>query len=331
MTSSLELGPITEPYYRLFLKSQLFTQLAPPPSSLNLEGQTGIITGGNSGLGFECGRILVSHKLSRLILAVRSQTKGEQAAANLKSRYPSVQIDVWSLDMLSYDSIRKFAEKCNELESLDFVILNAGISQTDFRINESTGHEEMLQVNYLSTILLTLLMLPIAKEKHSENKPGRITVVGSATAYMSRFPEMGANPLLPAFDDPTGWDRQKAMERYAVSKFLLQFFWVKLKDAVSPDDVILNLVEPGWIRGTGLYKNSPVLVRSLVYIIQLFVGRSVADGAKCYVDAAVMQGKKSRRFPYIDFLFGPFSSYGSLASVLVLVERISPDAVPWRI
>jgi NAD(P)-dependent dehydrogenase (short-subunit alcohol dehydrogenase family) len=67
--------------------------------------------------------------------------------------------------MSSYDSIIAFAERASTLERLDFVILNAAITRFYFHLNPSTGYEEIIQVNYLSTILLAIKLFLLPKER----------------------------------------------------------------------------------------------------------------------------------------------------------------------
>lgn len=56
-----------------------------------------------------------------------------------------------------------FAERAGSLERLDFVVLNAGVNRIEMQFNPSTGHEDDIQANYLSIILLVLLFVRIFK------------------------------------------------------------------------------------------------------------------------------------------------------------------------
>lgn len=293
MPSSSDLTPLQGSYLLHFLKSQLFVKGQPPPKDMDLTGQTAIVTGSNSGLGFECARILLNHQLSRIILAVRSTQKGNDAATELQNQHPTLQIEVWSLGMLNYRSIQAFVQRCAALDRIDFVILNAGLTQMNFQVCEGTRHEETFQVNYLSTALLTILLLPILKEKRAKDKPSRITLVSSSLAMAAKFTEQDAHPLIPAFDDRTGWNMAAASERYSTSKLLCQMFVAKLKDFVNADSVVVNLVEPGMIRSTGLDRSVSTLVKSMLVVFRRLLGRTVQFGAWLYIDAAVLRGKET--------------------------------------
>ncbi|KAF7504177.1 hypothetical protein GJ744_002596 [Endocarpon pusillum] len=117
--------------------------------------------------------------------------------------------------MSSYTSIQAFAQKCSTLPRIVFAILNAGILKVEMEINKSTGHEEVVQVNYLSTAILALLLLPILAAKNPGAKPGKITLVGSETAEWAKFDERDCTPILPAFNESRFFDLQ---DRYYTSK-----------------------------------------------------------------------------------------------------------------
>jgi NAD(P)-dependent dehydrogenase (short-subunit alcohol dehydrogenase family) len=162
MSLSQELGPPNVPFFpNIFLKNQFRSKPPHIPPDTDLIAKVAIVTGANSGLGFEACVQLLSLRLSHLILAVRSTEKGNIAASKLRAQCRDAAIEVWELDMNSYQSIQEFSQRVNsQLSRLDYVILNAGISNFRFRVNTSTGHEEVIQVNYLSTALLSLLLIP---------------------------------------------------------------------------------------------------------------------------------------------------------------------------
>lgn len=143
--------------------------------------------------------------------------KGETARKELsagKNLAPGT-IEVWKLDLSSYDSIVKFAERAHTLERLDIAVLNAGVYKVNLTFSPATGFEEDVQVNCLSTALLAILLLPVLKAKKSGTTPGRLTIVSSDTAAWAKFDEKMADPLLLAFNaTPSKWDMQ---ERYTTS------------------------------------------------------------------------------------------------------------------
>ena len=259
----------------------------------SLEGKVAIVTGANSGLGFEAARQLLSLGLSRLIVAVRSLERGRSAAEKFAVASPSAKIDVWALDMESYQSIQAFVRKCDsELSRIDYVVLNAGIGPLDFKKVDSTGHESTIQVNHLSTILLAILLLPALKAKSTRQNPARVTIVNSVTAHLCKFPNRAQRPLLASFDDPKNppWDPQ---ERYGVSKLLAQLFIVKLTEHVRSDYVTINMVDPGLTKGTSLFRDAGGVMLLVMKAFFAIAGRTVDRGAATYVDALLGHGQEA--------------------------------------
>lgn len=283
-----------------FLYRQFFYR--PKPIEADLSGQTAIITGANVGLGFETSRQLLGLGLSRLILAVRSQGKGDAAAAKLRNEHPSAKIEVWLLDMSSYASIHAFVKRCvgDELQRLDIAILNAGLQNSTLIKNEQTGYEATFQVNYVSTALLSILLLPVLWEKRQPGKPARLSVVGSDTHYWASVDPAGG-PILPRIANPAKFD---TMEQYMTSKFLLVGFVAKLAENVNPDEVIVNTVNPGLTGSTDIAKDSHVSLPFRIFV-QL-TGRSLEWGANTYVDGAVVQGKESHGSFVSDWTIKPY-------------------------
>lgn len=289
--ASKDLPPLTANYWALFFKSQLRTHPQWLPKDTNLSEKVAIVTGSNTGMGLESTRQFLSFNISRVIMAVRSVQKGESAAASLRKQYPKAAIDVWQLNMNSYDSVQEFAERAKrELSRLDIVVLNAALGRHKFGTEPSTGHEETIQVNYLSTTLLAILLLPLLKNKSPVGQPGRLSIVNSALALNVKFPTEKQPPYLPIFDDPANFGVQG---NYALSKLLGQMFLYKLVDHVSANDVIVNLVDPGFVKGTELQRDLPFPVTLLLALFRAATARTIQVGACTYLDATIAKGKES--------------------------------------
>ncbi|KAH8721745.1 hypothetical protein BGZ61DRAFT_571845 [Ilyonectria robusta] len=292
---SKDMDRLPENFGPVFFQNQFRTKIELPAREKypGVEGKCAIVTGSNTGLGFESAKQLLSLGLSHLVLGVRSLEKGEQAASKLRLVNTSAKVDVYQLDMESYESIQAFARKCQEdLSHIDIVILNAGLSPLQFAIIPGTGHEKTIQVNHISTVLLTLLFLPVLKNKSKGPEPPRITIVNSVMAHLCKVSNKSQRPFLPSFDDTSiiPWNPE---ERYGVSKLLLQLFIVKLADHVSPNDVIINMVDPGLTKGTELargVKGATAIAAKMFFSI---AGRPVERGAATYIDAALGHGKES--------------------------------------
>ncbi|KAL8717199.1 MAG: hypothetical protein Q9225_005534 [Loekoesia sp. 1 TL-2023] len=295
VVASKELPTFPKNFGKTFWNNQFKVRIPLPSEECfgSLVGKVAIVTGANQGLGFEASKQLLKLGLSHLVVAVRSVDKGKAAAAKLAAANSSAKIDVWALDMESYDSVQAFVRKCDtELSRIEYTVLNAGVAPMKFNKVRSTGHETAVQVNHLSTVLLTILLLPVLKAKSTRQDPARVTVVNSVTAHLCKFPNRAQRPLLPSFDDPKNppWDSQ---ERYGVSKLLPQLFLVQLTECVKSDAVIINMVDPGLTKGTSLGRDASGVVLLMSKIFFGVAGRTVDRGAATYVDALLGHGKEA--------------------------------------
>ena len=168
-----------------FIKDQR-THLPLAVTASGCKGGTYIVTGANTGLGFEAAKHLVRLTPTRVILAVRALRKGEEAKAKIEAETGVKGVaEVWHLDLASYDSVKEFAEKVNKLERVDALIENAGVAMAKWMIAE--GLETTLTVNDVSTTLLAVLVLP--KLQESAKKFGispHIVMVGSGVAFHAK-------------------------------------------------------------------------------------------------------------------------------------------------
>ncbi|KFY84250.1 hypothetical protein V500_09464 [Pseudogymnoascus sp. VKM F-4518 (FW-2643)] len=329
MVASKDLPPLPENFGKVFWNNQFIVKIElPTPSKFpSLKGKVAIITGSNTGLGFESAKQLLTLGLSHLIVAVRSTGKGKDAASQLALVNPSATISVWPLDMESYDSIQAFVRKCDtELSHIDYTILNSGIAPQSFSTTQSTGHETTIQVNHISTMLLTVLLLPILKAKSTRDNPARLTVVNSLTAHLCKFPNRNQRPLLPSFDSTeiTPWN---AEERYGVSKLLPQLFLVKLAEHIKSGDVVINMVDPGLTKGTGLARDAKGAMWVATKAFFAIAGRPVDRGAATYVDALLGHGKESHGCFLMNTEISPLASLfytadGSIAKNQVWDETL---------
>ncbi|KAK6829449.1 short-chain dehydrogenase [Apiospora arundinis] len=205
-----------------FLRRQF--SAAPPAvlrADVDLAGKTAIVTGANGGIGLECCRQLLDLGVSKLVMAVRDEAKGD--------------------------------------------------------------------TNYLSTVLLALLLLRTFKQyipSSSSQGPGRIVIVSSDTAAWAKFNEKDQDPLLPSFDDEANFN---VYDRYATTKLLGHLFVADLARRVPATTAIINCANPGLCYGSGL--NSELGWSVAVFMRAL--GHSSAVGARSLVNAATVQDATS--------------------------------------
>ncbi|KAI0132836.1 putative short-chain dehydrogenase/reductase family protein [Xylariales sp. AK1849] len=292
---SKDMDRLPENFAPVFFQNQFRTKIELPTRQRypDVKGKCAIITGSNSGLGLEAARQLLSLGLSHLILGVRSIERGNQAVSELRLVSSSARIEVYQLDKESFDSIQAFVRRCQEtLARIDMIILNAGIAPVEFAIAPGSNHEKTVQVNHFATALLTVLFLPILKSKSQGSDPPRITIVNSVMAHLCKVPNRSQRPFLLSFDDKviTPWDPQ---ERYGASKLLCQLFIVRLTEHVASDQVIINMVDPGLTKGTGLSRDTGGVTAMAAKMFFSIAGRPVDRSAATYVDAVLGHGKET--------------------------------------
>ena len=123
-------------------------------------GKTALITGANSGLGFEAAKVLAG-KGAAVTLAVRDTAKGEAAAAAIRAAVPGAELAVAALDLASLASIRSFADAFAGTHGrLDMLINNAGVMAIPRRTT-ADGFEMQFGTNHLGHFALTGLLLPL--------------------------------------------------------------------------------------------------------------------------------------------------------------------------
>jgi NAD(P)-dependent dehydrogenase (short-subunit alcohol dehydrogenase family) len=164
-------------------------------------GRTFVITGGNSGIGFEAARMLANAG-AQVTLAVRDQAKGERAAAEI----PDAQVRL--LDLASLDSVRAFAEVTTE--AFDVLVNNAGVMALPYS-RTADGFEVQFGVNHLGPFALTNLLLPKIGD--------RVVTVSSGAHRRGRIDLSDLN-----------WERRRyrRWEAYAQSKLANLLFTLAL-------------------------------------------------------------------------------------------------------
>ncbi|KAG9088774.1 hypothetical protein FS749_001909 [Ceratobasidium sp. UAMH 11750] len=147
----------------------------------DLHGKTAIVTGANSGIGYECARSLASMG-ARVVLACRNENKGEEAMRNIVASTGNDAVEMEILDCGSFDSVRAFLDRWEKRESkrIDILINNAG-SLTSTVALTPDGLEQTYQTNHLSHVLLTTTLL----NRGHMSTEARIVSVSSLAFYES--------------------------------------------------------------------------------------------------------------------------------------------------
>lgn len=273
--------------------------LADPQSSF--AGRNILITGSNTGLGFEAAVKFASLGASSVVLGVRDLTKGEQARQLIKQRTGHAEsLSVWHLDMNSYDSIKNFAARAaSDLDHVDIAILNAGVYSVNFH-QSPYGWEETFQVNVVSTALLALLLLPKLQQS-----PGVSTLEFVSSRRHEAFKisdeRRQAPNLLESFNNPNTF---KSSESYQASKVFLMCIVQSLASVVSPasDGVSVLAVCPGFCQSDLSRGHQGIAASILRGLLNSLVLRTTEQGARTLVSGAALGPESHGKFWFDDEL-----------------------------
>ncbi|MBV1880894.1 MAG: SDR family oxidoreductase [Pseudomonadales bacterium] len=113
-----------------------------------------LITGANSGIGYEAARLLAS-KHAEVILACRNQKKGRAALAKIIDEQPNANVTLMEMDLCSLSSVKSFSDEfISKYQSLDVLINNAGVMAPPYQTTED-GFELQFGTNHLGHFALT--------------------------------------------------------------------------------------------------------------------------------------------------------------------------------
>ena len=204
----------------MVVKCQWFDSI--PDRKHDFTGQTVIVTGSNTGIGIEAARQLVTFGASKVIIAVRSTSKGEAAVKNIlaSTKATSNVLEVWQLDLSNYDSIKAFAARAEKLPRLDALIQNAGMLSHKWKVTD--GEEVQIRVNTLGALLLGLLVLPKLRETGTKfGVRPKLSFVGSDIHYVTAFKEANdPGPLLATLNDE---EKSMMSDRSVLSSILIDY------------------------------------------------------------------------------------------------------------
>src|SRR4051794_34808026 len=121
-------------------------------------GRVAVVTGANTGLGFDTARALAEHGAS-VVLAVRDSEKGKAAAERIAATAPGADVSVQKLDLGSLESVRNAAEELrSRYAQIDLLINNAGVMYPP-KQQTRDGFELQFGTNHLGHFALTGLLL----------------------------------------------------------------------------------------------------------------------------------------------------------------------------
>ncbi|WP_422739999.1 SDR family NAD(P)-dependent oxidoreductase [Micromonospora sp. WMMD729] len=240
------------------------------------DGRVAVVTGANTGLGFETARLLAERGAS-VVLAVRDTEKGKRAAARM-----SGDVSVQEMDLTSLDSVRAAAADLRASHPrIDLLINNAGVMYTPKQITRD-GFEMQFGTNHLGHFALTGLLLDLLLPV-----PGSRVVTVSSVGHRIR--------AAIAFDD-LQWERSYSrVAAYGQSKLANLMFTYELQRRLAPHGTTAAVAAHPGVSNTELVRNSPAFVRAPITALAPVITQPAAAGAlptlRAATDPAVLGGQ----------------------------------------
>jgi NAD(P)-dependent dehydrogenase (short-subunit alcohol dehydrogenase family) len=261
----------------------------------SLDGRVAVVTGANSGLGFETS-LALARSGARVVLACRSVERAAGALERLGHEVPGADLEVLELDLADLASVRKFAaELLGRTDRLDLLVNNAGVMGIP-RGQTVDGFEMQFGTNHLGHFALTGLLL----DRMLATPGSRVVTVASMAARIGRM----------RFSDLQGERRYGKWSAYGQSKLANQLFALELdrRLAVSGSEVLSVAAHPGYA-ATNLAMVYPQMKGSrlgewVARLGNVVLAQSAADGALPILYAATSDEVRGGQFFGPDGLMG---------------------------
>ena len=230
--------------------------------------QTVIVTGGNSGIGYECSRAL-ARAGRHVLIAARNRDASVAAVADIERECGAGAASELSLDLASLASVRGFAREIDARGvKPSALVCNAGVQFFAGPERSSEGHELTFAVNHLGHFLLVNLLLG----RLAEAAAARVVVVASGVhdpAQTTGMPKPRVADLktlaATGGDNPDAFDARLA---YVNSKLCNLWFTYELDRRLRAaarwhglGAMTSNGFDPGLVPGSGLGRDYPPALR----------------------------------------------------------------------
>jgi len=245
-------------------------------SKKRVDGQVAIITGANSGLGFESAKELV-RRGAKVILACRDLTKAEKAADQIRKQIGSNKVIPKVLDVSSLVSVRKFCDEIlNEETRLDILVNNAGIAGLRKTITEE-GLEVQFATNHFGPFLLTNILLGLMK------KTGKARIVSVSSVAHTWTKDLDLENL----NSEKKWDPKLIYAKAKLCNILFMKELTRRLEEANIHGITANAVNPGGVR-TAIFRHARKTFKYIIMISQFFF-KTPAEGAQTIVHSCVSE------------------------------------------
>ncbi|PRD34763.1 UNVERIFIED_CONTAM: Retinol dehydrogenase 11 [Trichonephila clavipes] len=238
-----------------------------------MEGKVIIVTGANSGIGFETAKDLAARK-GRVILACRDVNRGQKAAESIIMATGNKNVVFRQLDLSSLSCVRKFASEIKKTEDrIDVLIHNAGMSPSPGRHLTEDNLELQFATKHFGPFLLTHLLWDLLKK----SAPSRIIVVSSVTHLWACLDLNNLN-CEKYTRNPYGV--------YCSTKLANVLFVRELAKRLQGTGVTVNALHPGGVK-TAIARNAQWFIKYLIIPFIYFFLKDSKSGAQTSIYLAV--------------------------------------------
>jgi dehydrogenase/reductase SDR family protein 12 len=237
----------------------------PAELSVDLSGQTALVTGANSGIGFETARAL-ARRGAEVWLLCRSRERGEAAVGRLRAEQPAARLHLCVVDVASLASVGAAAASLPS--PVHLLIHNAGVLP-DQLSRTAEGLESTLATNLVGPFLLTALLLPALRAAGE----ARVILVSSGGMYAEKL------DVARLSNEDSPFDGVKAYARTKRAQVVLGELW---QAQLGPRGIDVYTMHPGWADTPAVATSIPTFHRLTRAIL-----RSPAEGADTVIWLAI--------------------------------------------
>lgn len=268
---------------------------------MNNHEKTALVTGANSGIGFETAAQLAENGFGKVILVTRNLDKGETARAQLVERTGKNVFDLLAADLAEPESTSAAADELvKRQDTIDLLILNAGMSTGSPPVFNSDGVELTFASAFIGHHVLTMRLL----QSQLLSEHVRIVIAGSEGAR-GDVPGMKIPDFAEFSDEHFDGDLEAALETIArvqapydfkpmsayVTAKVYVAWWAAALSRKLPQGMVVNAVSPGSVASTSFVRNQSFMMRRVMPPMMSIFGSllgmdgPVSAAAQRYIDA----------------------------------------------
>lgn len=208
-----------------------------------------LITGGNSGIGYEMALALAGQG-DHVIIAARNQSKSQSAVEQIKTQHASAKVESLPLDLGDFGDVDRFAAAAlKKMPVIDVLILNAGLYTMKLH-TLANGYEAMMGIMHFGHFRLAQHLLDAVKA----SAQGRVVVTSSMIHKLGKIDEA-------SFTDPKR--HLSGLHAYGQAKLANLLFTRELSKRLKNTKVTINAFHPGAV-ATGIYRQLPGFMQPLI-------------------------------------------------------------------